>query len=61
MAKALNTKNAFRCLILVLIDCRFQYNIKILSEGIIITSFISKSSEFIELLICEKIEGIIFS
>ena len=52
-----NTKNAFRCQILVLCDCRFQFNIKILSEGVMITDFISKSLEFIELSICEKIAG----
>jgi len=34
--------------------------IKILSEGVTMTNFISKSSEFIELLICEKIAGVIF-
>jgi len=34
-----------------------QLKIKILSEGVIITSFISKSLEFIQLLICEKIAG----
>ena len=55
-----NTKNAFRCQILVLRDCRFQFNIKILSEGVMITNFISKSLRFIELLICEKIAGVIF-
>ena len=55
-----NTKNAFRCQILVLRDCRFQFNIKILSEGVMITEFISKSVEFIELLICEKVAGVIF-
>jgi len=38
-----NTKNAFRCQILVLRDYRFQFNIKILSEWVIITNFISKS------------------
>jgi len=37
-----------------------QRKIKILSEGVIITNFVSKSSEFIELLICEKIAGVIF-
>ena len=49
-----NTKNAFRCQILVLRDYRFQFNIKTLSEGVMITNFISKSLEFIELLICKK-------
>ena len=34
--------------------------IKILSEGIMITNFISKSLEFIELLICEKIAEVFF-
>jgi len=33
---------------------------KILSEGVIITNFISKCLEFIELLICEQIAGVIF-
>jgi len=42
-----NTKNAFRCQILVLRDYRFQFNIKIYSEGVMITNFISKSLEFI--------------
>jgi len=37
-----------------------QPNIKILSEGVMMTNFISKSSEFVELLICEKIAGVIF-
>jgi len=55
-----NTKNSFRCQILVLCDYRFQYNMKILSEAVMITNFISKFSEFIELLICEKIAGVIF-
>ena len=55
-----NTKNAFRCQILALRDHRFQFNIKILSEGVLMTNFISKSLEFIELLICEKIAGGIF-
>jgi len=35
-----------------------QRKIKILSERVIITNFISKSSKFIELLICEKIAGL---
>ena len=55
-----NTKNAFRCQILVLCDYRFQLNIKILSEGVMITNFISKSLEFVELLIFEQIAGVIF-
>jgi len=42
----------------VLRDYRFQFNINILSEGVMITNFISKSFEFIELLICEKIAGL---
>ena len=37
-----------------------QLQIKILSEGVMMTNFISKSSEFIELLICETIAGVIF-
>jgi len=41
-------------------DYRFQFNIKILSEGIMITKFISKSLEFVELLIREKIAEVIF-
>jgi len=53
-----NTKNAFRCQILVLLDYRFQFNIKILSEGVMMINFISKSLEFVELLICEKIAGL---
>jgi len=44
----------------VLRDYRFQFNIKILSEGVMMTNFISKSLEFIELLICAKIAGVIF-
>jgi len=55
-----NTKNAFRCQIPVLRDYRFQFNIKILFEGVIIKNLISKSLEFIELLIYEKISGVIF-
>jgi len=47
-----NIKNAFRCQILVLRDYRFQFNIKTFSEGVMMTNFISKYSEFIELLIC---------
>jgi len=43
----------------VLRDYRFQFNIKILSEGVTITNFISKSLEFIELLICKKVAGLI--
>jgi len=50
-----NIQYAFRCQILQLRDYRFQFNIKILSEGVMITNFISKSLEFIELLRCEKI------
>jgi len=53
-----NTKNAFRCQILVLLDYRFQFNIKVYSEGLMITNFISKSLECIKLLICEKIAGL---
>jgi len=34
---------------------RFQFNIKMLSERVMIINFISKSLEFVELLICEKI------
>ena len=56
-----NTKNSFRCQILVLRDYRFQFNINILSEGIMITNFISKYLEFIKLLICEKISGVFFA
>jgi len=41
-------------------DYRFQFNIKILSKGVMITNFISKSLEFIKLLICDKIVGVIF-
>jgi len=41
-------------------DYRIQLNINILSEGILITNFILKSLEFIELLICETIAGVIF-
>jgi len=41
----------------VLHDYRFQFNIKKLFEGVMITNFISKSLEFIELLICKKIRG----
>jgi len=37
-----------------------QQNIKILYEGIMMTNFISKSLEFVQLLICEKITGVIF-
>ena len=37
-----------------------QQQIKILSEGFMTTNFISKSSEFIQLLICEKIAEFIF-
>jgi len=55
-----NTKIAFRCQILVLRDYRFQFNYKILSERVIITMFTLKSYEFIELLIYEKIAGVIF-
>jgi len=55
-----NSKNAFRCQILVLRDYRFQFNIKILSKGAMITIFISKYLEFIQLLICKKIPGVIF-
>jgi len=53
-----NTKHAFRCRILVLLDYRFQFNIKMLSEGVMITNFVSKSFEFVELLICEKLAGL---
>ena len=60
MQRYFNTKNAFRCQILVLLDYRFQFSIKILSEEVLITNFISKSLEFIELLICEKIAGVMF-
>jgi len=42
-----NTKNAFRCQNLVLRDYRFQFNIKILSEGVMMINFISKSLEFV--------------
>jgi len=45
---------------LVLRDYRFQFNIKILSEGVIITTFLSKSLEFVQVLICEKITGVVF-
>jgi len=55
IARYSNTKKSVRCQILVLRDYRFQFNIKILSEGFMITNFISKSLEFIELLICDKI------
>ena len=55
-----NTKNAFRCQILVFLDYHFQFNIKILSEGVMIRNFISKSLEFVQLLICKKIAGVIF-
>jgi len=34
IAKYSNTKNAFRCQILVLRDYRFQFIIKILSDGL---------------------------
>ena len=53
-----DTKNVFRCQILVLLDYWFQFNIEVLSEGVRITNFISQSLEFIELLICEKIAGL---
>jgi len=45
---------SFRKLVII------QRKIKILSEGVIMVNFISKSSEFIQLLICEKIAGVIF-
>ena len=35
-----------------------QLQIKILSEGVMMTNFISKSSEFIKLLICKKSRGL---
>ena len=38
----------------------FNSILKFFSEGVMITNFISKSSEFIQLLICEKIAGVIF-
>jgi len=37
-----------------------QLQIKILSEGFMMINFISKSSEFIQLLICKKIARVIF-
>jgi len=37
-----------------------QRKIKILSEGVMMINFISKSSEFVQLLICETIAGAIF-
>ena len=40
---------------LMLRDYRFQFNIRILSERVMIIYFISKCLEFIEPLICEKI------
>jgi len=41
-------------------DYRFQFNIKILSDGVTMINFISKSLEFIQLLTCNKIAGVIF-
>jgi len=60
IAKYYNTKNACRCQIRVLRDYRFQFNIKILSEGVVMIHFISKSSEIVKLLICKRIAGVIF-
>jgi len=57
IAKALQNQNPFRCQILVLRDYRFQFNIKVLSEGVMTINFISMSLEFIELLICKKPRG----
>ena len=37
-----------------------QLKIKILSEEVMTTNFIQKSLEFIQLLICKKIVGVIF-
>jgi len=37
-----------------------QRKIKILSAEGMMTSFVSKSSEFVQLLICEKLAGVIF-
>ena len=37
-----------------------QLQIKILSEGVMMINFISKSLEFNQLLICKKIVGVIF-
>jgi len=53
------TKHQFDCQTLVLRNYRYQFNIEILSEGVMITNFISKSLEFFELLICEKIAGVV--
>jgi len=55
-----NTKTAFRCQILVLRDYRFQFKIKILSENVMIVNVVSKSSEFIQLSICNKFAEVIF-
>jgi len=52
-----NTRIAFRFQILVLPDYRFQFNIKILPEGVMVIYFISKYLEFIQLLICKKSRG----
>jgi len=41
-------------------DYRFQFNIKIVSERVVITNFIPTSLKFIELLICEIIAEVIF-
>jgi len=51
IAKVLYIKNAFRCKILMLRDYRFQFNIKILSEGVMMINFVSKSSDFVQLVI----------
>jgi len=58
--KGTHTKNAFTCQIVVLRDYRIQFNIKILSEGVMMINFISKYLEFVQLLICKKIAGVIF-
>ena len=39
---------------------KIQLLIKILSEGFMMINFISTSSEFIQLLICEKMAGVLF-
>jgi len=41
-----------------LLDYRFQFYIKILSEELMMINFTSKSLEFVQLLICKKTRGL---
>jgi len=57
VAKAFKLQNALLCQILVLRDYRFQFDIKILSEGVMMTNFISKYSPFLDYLYVKKSRG----